>query len=37
VENAVTLPSYVTARVSNAIRVVRRADVARVISTASQP
>jgi hypothetical protein len=37
VENAVTLPSYVTARVSNAIRVVRRADVARVIFTASQP
>ncbi len=31
VENAETLPSYVTARVSNAIRAVRRADVARVI------
>ena len=31
VENAETLPSYETARVSNAIRAVRRADVARVI------
>ena len=37
VENAETLPSYETARVSNAIRAVRRADVARVILTASQP
>jgi hypothetical protein len=30
VENVGTLPSYVTARVSNAIRAERRADVARV-------
>jgi hypothetical protein len=30
VENAETLPSSVTARVSSAIRVERRADVARV-------
>jgi len=31
------LPSYVTAHVSSATRVVRRVDVARVILTASQP
>ena len=37
VENAGTLPSSVTARVSNAIRAERRADVARVNLSASQP
>jgi hypothetical protein len=37
VENAGTLPSSVTARVSSATRVERRADVARVNLSASQP
>jgi hypothetical protein len=31
VENAETLPSYATARVSSAIRAARRVDVARVM------
>jgi len=36
-ENAETLPLYETVRVLNAIRAVRRADVARVIWIISQP